>query len=551
MDLCKFSKSSILRSSILASCPLSLTAKQAKSCECKRREYNVPPCDLRVVVCTFPKRWDGGNLRNDRSSDSVESWINQGVKKMSATAMVEKTVEKPEKTEAAGETVKTGIWGGIKIPIIGITGEKFSGKTLFLASIDPAHTCMVDLEDSSESYNIEFAERISLYDEMLRKHNRAATAVECYEWFMKFIEDIPAGKFTVLAVDPYSDIQAGMVDWVKANPGKFGHTAAQYERASGLLWADVKQHCKMMLGILSRKVETFVFSTHMGSVWKGGAPTDKRKAKGLDTLFELSSLYLELERKPDDKGKVDKKPSGKVLKSRLAISKTVDGEIEHFPILPPRMPVATPAAIREYIKNPPDYLKLKKGELVEKEVLSEDEKLEIQREIATTQLEVETARLSQMEMVKASAEKQADLKRRQAAAAAAASAPGQVKTEAVEAKVAETNGKPAATTTAASTTTEPVSQSVKDRVTSVLGKESEPIKPIDPDGPTVYEILESQKKQLGITNDQWLAILKKRNVSETSSLSVDQAEEIRRALWNKLTQKGLAADVASGNASKN
>jgi len=464
---------------------------------------------------------------------------------MSAVAM-EGKVEAQEKTQEKSG----GIWCGTKIPVIGWTGEKGSGKTLAMSSIDPEHTCMVDLEDSSESYNIEFAKRVSLYDEMLKKFGRNASNLECYIWFSEFIEAIKPGEFTVLAVDPFSDIQSGLVDWVKANPGKFGHTANQYEKASGLLWADVKQHCKMMLGILSRKVETFTFSTHMGNIWKGGAPTDKRKAKGIDTLFELASLYIELERRPDDKGKVDKKPSGKVLKSRLAVSRMVDGELEHFPILPPRMPVATPAAIREYIKNPPDYAKLKKGELVEKEVLSDDEKLEMQREIAATQLEVETARLSQMDRLKENAERQAELRRKQQAAAAAAVKP-EVTSESNGSASVNSNG-----------STDPHRESVKNRLDKVLGTEakSEPHEATAKSSnssshdsePTVYEIIESQKKQLGITDEQWAVILGKRNVKSTTELSQSQAEEIRIALWNKLTLKDAAAATRGvGNASKN
>lgn len=509
-SLCTFSKSSILQDSILSACPLNLNSNQAKKCECRRREYHVPPCDLRVLRCTFPERWDGKPLTSSGSAGT--SWIDEGVKKMSAVAM-EETVEKVDKVEKA-----SGIWCGIKVPIIGVTGEKFSGKSLFLSSIDPTHTCMIDLEDSTESYNIEYAERVSLYDEMLKKHNRTATSMECFEWFSSFIDNIKPGQFTVLAVDPISDIEAGLVDWVKANPTKFGHTAAQYEKASGLLWMDVKQHWKMTLGVLSRKVETFAFSTHMGNVFKGGAPTGKRAPKGKETLFELASLYLELERKPDDKGKVNKKPAGKVLKSRLALSKMVDGELEHFPILPPRLETATPAAIREYIKTPPDYSKLKKGELVEKEVLSEDDKLEIQREIAATQLEIENSRLSQMERLKENAERQAELRRRQQAAAAA--------------------------------TIKPDPEEKSESVASTVTAENKPSSSKAEESPSVYEILESQKKQLGITAEQWAAILGKRNVKKTEDLSTPQAEEIRIALWNKLTLRD-ASNATRASTPKN
>lgn len=507
LNLCRFSKSQILSNRILDDCPLGLNSSQAKSCCCRRRVFLERPCELRVLSCTFPNRWDG------RPIDEADLISAKNVEIEMATKVEEK---KPDKQD--------GVWTGTKIPVLGVTGEKASGKTLFVSSIDPEHTCMIDLEDSSESYSINYAKRVSLYDEMLAKHGRAATPMECFQWFSDFVDAIKPGEFSVLAVDPLSDIETGLVDWVKKNPDKFGHTAAQYERASGLLWADVKSHWKMMLGILSKKVETFAFTTHMGNVFKGGAPTGKRQPKGKETLFELASLYLELERKPDDKGKVDKKPSGKVLKSRLAVTKTIDGEIEHFPILPPRLPVATPAEIRKYIVTPPDYTKLKKGELSEPEKLSEDDKLEVQREIAAMQLETEQLRMSKMEILKQQTERQDDLRRRQAAAAAAAVNPESVS----ESK---------------QTSTLESKQDSK--------QESIPDSPTKTD-PTVYEVLESQKKTLGISEDQWKTILAKRSVTQTKDLTIPQAEEIRKALWNKITQRDIALAANNSNSqSKN
>ena len=438
------------------------------------------------------------------------------------------------KSEQTAEQ-KADLWGGIKIPVLGVCGEKFSGKTLLLASIDPANTCMIDLEDSSESYNIQFGQRVSLYDEMLKKHGKNATPLQCFEWFSAFVESIPAGKFTVLAVDPISDIESGLVDYVKANPAKFGHTAQQYEKASGLLWMDVKSHWKMMLGILSRKVQTFAFSVHMGNVFKAGAPTGKRAPKGKETLFELASLYLEVERKPDDKGKIEKKPSAKVLKSRLAISRFVDGELEHFPVLPPRLDVATPAAIRAYIKAPPDYSKLKKSELVAPEHLSEDDKLEIQREIVQTQLEVEQAKLTALELLKQQTDRQADLRMRQAAAAAAVQKP--------EGATAASHGTPTATVA--------TEQAPFDGGKIVDAPEAGGAieKQIEAQQPTVYQIIEQQRRQLGVTEPQWLAVLAKRNCKLSSELTPEQAEEIRIGLWNKLTKKDMAQATLSAKNS--
>lgn len=505
MNLCAFSSSLILRDQVLESCPLELNRHQSKTCECRRRVSHVPPCDLRVLSCTWPTRWDGRPLAGERNG-----WLKSGVENMS-TAVLEGP---PDKAKAAtnGAAPSGGIWCGLRVPVLGVTGEKFSGKTLFVASIDPAHTCMIDLEDSSESYSIEFAKRVSLYDEMLQKHGRVASPLEAFAWFSAFVEAIKPKQYTVLAVDPLSDIETGLVDWVRANPAKFGHTAIQYEKASGLLWADVKSHWKMMLGIISRKVETFAFTTHMGNVFKGGAPTGKRAPKGKETLFELASLYLELQRKPDDKGRVEKKPTATVLKSRLAISREVNGDWDHTPILPPRLPVATPAAIRDYIRTPPDYAKLKKGELAETERLSDDEKLEIQREIAATQLETEQIRLSAMDRLKEQVDRQDSLRRRQAAAAAAV-----VKPESAEGAATTTASTPGATEAAPFDAAE-----------------------VMPAEPSVYEIIESQKKQLGISDDQWKTILAKRSVTQTKDLTPAQAEEIRVALWGKLTKRDMA-----------
>ncbi len=502
-----------------------MKSTEAKTCQCKRREYHVPPCDLRVLSCTWPNRFDGEPLSG---SGGDEDWIRKAVRKMSTTI-----------TEPVDLGQKHDLWGEIKIPVLGVCGEKFSGKTLLLASIDPAHTCMIDLEDSSESYNIEFAQRVSLYDEMLKKHGKNATPLQCFEWFSSFVDSIKPGQFTVLAVDPISDIESGLVDWVKANPTKFGHTAQQYEKASGLLWMDVKSHWKMMLGILSRKVQTFAFSVHMGNVFKSGAPTGKRAPKGKETLFELASLYLEVERKPDDKGKIEKKPSAKVLKSRLAISKFVDGELEHFPILPPRLDVATPAAIRAYIKTPPDYSKLKKSELLTPEHLSEDDKLEIQREIAQTQLEVEQTKLTALEMLKQQTERQAELRLKQAAAAAAMQKP-----ESVVATTATS-----ATVPTATTATFPDSPNPEPCPFATGPDADENSASAKSEGPSVWDIITAQKQQLGITETQWLSILAKRNCKETKELTAEQAEQIRIALWEKLTKAEMAKATVSSKSS--
>lgn len=438
LTLCKFSRSEILASSVLLTCPLKLNSSQSKSCPCKRRKYHVGAYDLRVIECLYPNTYRGQMIREPEkfresviaqapvSKSSMSSNTKPGESKMStsvadppkngaSTKSTTPAKEKPAQstTAAASPTNNPGLWCGIEIPIIGVSGEKGEGKTLFASSIDPENTAMCDLEDSSASYNLPFAKRWSLYEEMLKKFNRVPTPLECFEWFRNLITDeIKPGQFRVLAVDPITDIEQGMVDWVQANPEKFGHTKNQYEKAAGIMWGDVKSYWKMLLGIVATKVETFVFTAHMGAVWKGNQPVDgKRKAKGKETLFELASLYLQVERPIDAQGKRPDKPSARVLKSRLAVSKVVDGEVSHVPILPPYLQVATPKRIREYIKNPPNYAKLKESEIAPPEQMSDDDRLLIQAQIAEDKRVEAEANLSRMEQMKRAAEEQTRLKK--------------------------------------------------------------------------------------------------------------------------------------------
>jgi hypothetical protein len=94
---------------------------------------------------------------------------------------------------------------------------------------------------------------------------------------------------------------------------------------------------------------------------------------------------VELRRPVDKKGDKPKTPCGLVGKSRLVEAVLTDGKLEMVPSLPPRLPECTPDAIREYILNPPDPNKLKKGEKAEPTELTEDQKLMLTASIAADQ----------------------------------------------------------------------------------------------------------------------------------------------------------------------
>lgn len=309
--------------------------------------------------------------------------------------------QQPATTKALPPLWPNNTPNGLKIEIIGVTGEYASGKTLFGLTIDPANTLLFDTEKSAGCYeNLGFT-RVDLTKMANKK------PIELYQAWTSAVSKIQPGKYRVIALDTVSEIESGLCDWVADNPAQFGHTKAQYDKMEGLYWGDVKEHWKRILSDLASRCETFVFTAHTTNVWSGNKPTGKRKAKGKETLMELATLYLWLERKPDSKGRVPGIPSAEVAKDRLAIT-TIDenGEIKVLPILPARLPEATPAAIRKYILNPADRNKPRAGETLLEKNLSADDRLLLETSKAEFERDAAQANLSRVEMMRLAGQQQ-------------------------------------------------------------------------------------------------------------------------------------------------
>lgn len=313
---------------------------------------------------------------------------------------------------AGAAATRKPLWNGTQVSVFGVTGEFESGKTLAVLTIDPENTLYYDYEKSGGTYRnlvyegrvVQVKKRIDVPSEMLKKFPNGYKPIDVFLWWRDHARSIKPGEFSVIAVDPISDVEKGLVDWIKANPKEFGKTETQYEKASALLWEDVKAHWKMLLADLSSRCDTFSFTTHMRDVWKGTTNTGKREAKGKETLAELASLYILLERNFNQKGEKPDKPTGIVKKSRLISIVTKNGVTDQVPSLPPRLEQATYPAICRYIQDPPDYGKLKKGEKVEphvpteeeiaarKERISENERVAAESKLATMHLSVEAGK---------------------------------------------------------------------------------------------------------------------------------------------------------------
>lgn len=287
----------------------------------------------------------------------------------------------------------------IEIEVFGATGEFQSGKSLLGLSIAPGkhpaghafegqpRTLYCDLEKSGATYGGTGCNRIDVPAEMAKIYGNTWTARQLAEWFVKLPTVVKPGQYDVIHVDPINDVESGIVDLVKSNPQAHGYSKAQMDNSTALLMAAMKAYWKRTLMEFSRVCKTFFFTTHLRDEFKGGKPTGRREARGKETLYELASLYLWLERKPDEKGNLPQVPSAICVppygKHRLADTSINEetGELITVDLLPPRIPVATVAAIRGYIANPPNYGKLKESERVieEKETEADMERLKMAR----------------------------------------------------------------------------------------------------------------------------------------------------------------------------
>jgi len=379
---------------------------------------------------------------------------------------------------------------------------------------------MIDCERSSDTYNIPFKSRIDLFAEMQSLGKEEYKPIDAFIWFKNHIEAIEPGEFRVIAVDPISDIEAGLADYVQSQYADYGFSSGKsFKSMGGVFWGNVNAFWKAFLGKLSAKCEIFAFSTHLRDEYKGDTRTGKKQPKGKQVIAELSSLYIWLTQDVDSKTGKPKSPipKGTVLKSRLAHTKFVDGTASIIPILPPMISRCCPETIRQYVQKPPDFSKLKKGEYASPEVISEDGKLEMQREIAENNARTAEAQESLATMQLSAAE-----------------------------QVKKRRENSARTEQAESTKGEVMNIAVADY--EIGSDDPTPSNPFEVDmdkeakiTPNQVHVLDSQIKDLGFTSDQWTQILKRTGSEQTEDLPFWRAKEINGKLYDMLTLKDLQA----------
>jgi hypothetical protein len=193
--------------------------------------------------------------------------------------------------------------------------------------------------------------------------------------------------------------------------------------------------------------------------------------------------------------------------------------------LQPRIEKCTPAMIRQYILNPPDYAKLKPSELAPEQTLSDDERLAMEKSKAEAERDAAALKLEHANLMRQAAERQAATKAVQAPtdATSVPSSPPEPRREANSERAL--NGSTLAAT--------PQTRQPTDGLPA-----AEPV--LATDGQ--LRQLKTLKDDLKITPEQWAGILAKRGVSTARHLKQTEAEELINKLAHRLNVKDLEAD---------
>ena len=267
---------------------------------------------------------------------------------------------------------------GKKLNFIGLSGPHKSGKSLWGCTIDPANTLVFDFEKSCGDYEALGFTRVDWPTMVLKKFGgrNYSKRQEC-SYLLSTFDKITPGKWSVIFLDPITDIESMIVEYVRANYADYGFASSEtFTSSKGIFWGHANAAYKNILVELGSKCESLVWTSHMRNVWVGGKPTTAKEPKGKETLEELASLYLILDRTPPGPGQEEPDvPSAIVTQNRLTEINITNGCMKIVQCLPPRIPQCTPDAIREYIVNPRGSGDLRPDEIPQEKSLTDDERL--------------------------------------------------------------------------------------------------------------------------------------------------------------------------------
>ena len=219
-----------------------------------------------------------------------------------------------------------GIDGISPIPIIWVIGGPATGKTTFVATVDPVRpgqdtrTLILDFEQSATTLRtmvplevIDIRARAeATVNQLSEPGRRPPFQLTLFEAAHDFVLSVAAGTYSVLAFDPSSDFKIGSNLWTRAHPELFGKVATSYAGKEGAIysWGDTAVYLKDFFTKLAAKFQTTVLTSHEMDEFKEGRRTGNKEPRSTD-FTELVTLKLWLRKEGEARYAV-------VHKSRLS-----------------------------------------------------------------------------------------------------------------------------------------------------------------------------------------------------------------------------------------
>ena len=227
------------------------------------------------------------------------------------------------------------------------------------------NVCFIDGEQKGSGIDsqLHFGKYISLLSEAANQYGPTFKPIDLYQTLDKTLRAIPQNKFTVCVLDNIAPIEEALLAEVKREPRAYGIDPAKaISGAFGGAWPGVNNLVSGYCNALYAKgIRLIIATAHIKAVWaSGGQVPNKFKPKGVERWQELSILSLVLI--PGDYSPV---PSALVMKEQLG-QLTYNATSDEFEIrrrLPQRLPKATFAEIRRYLREPADLSSPLKGEV--------------------------------------------------------------------------------------------------------------------------------------------------------------------------------------------
>lgn len=247
-----------------------------------------------------------------------------------------------------------------------ISGLRGVGKSFLASQADvPALMCYIDLEEKASAIHsmLKFGKYVSLTSEAARRNGATFKPLHLYDEIKRAFDAIELNTYTTLVIDNISPFEEALKSEVKRDPARYNidpkkAESGAYGGANPGVHYLVSGYCNLAF---SRGIRLVIAVSHVGNTWaSGGIVPNKYRPKGVERWQELSVLSLVL-----IPGAFVPVPAALVQKEQLgSIRFNVEtGEHEIQRRLPARLPKATFAEIRRYLREPADLVHPAEGEV--------------------------------------------------------------------------------------------------------------------------------------------------------------------------------------------